>query len=115
MRKGIGILLSSIALFSLIGCTNDESVSETKPQYKVTFLNYDDTFLYETMVFEGSKAYYSGELPTREVETEEGIDSDFEYRFVGWDQDLTAIYSDITTKAIYEYVAKQNWGPIIFP
>ena len=112
MRKGIRILLSSIALFSLIGCTNDESVSETKPQYKVTFLNYDDTFLYETMVFEGSKAYYSGELPKREVETEEGVESDFEYVFTGWDQDLSAIYSDITTKATFEFGPKENWSPI---
>ena len=112
MRKGIGILLSSIALFSLIGCTNDKSVSETKPQYKVTFLNYDDTFLYETMVFEGSKAYYSGELPTREVETEEGTESDFEYKFTGWDQDLNAIYSDITTRATFEFGPKENWSPI---
>ena len=110
MRKGIGILLSSIALFSLIGCTNDESVSETKPQYKVTFLNYDDTFLYETMVFEGNKAYYSGKVPTREVEIEG--DSDFVYKFTGWDEDLSAIYSDVTTRATYEYVAIQDWGPI---
>ena len=114
MRKGIGILLSSIALLSLIGCTNDESVSETKPQYKVTFLNYDDTFLYETMVFEGSKAYYSGKVPTREVETEEGTESDFEYVFTGWDQDLSAIYSDITTRATFEYTGKEDWGPIIW-
>ena len=111
MRKGIGILLSSIALFSLIGCTNDESVSETKPQYKVTFLNYDDTFLYETMVFEGSKAYYSGKVPTKN----EGESPDFHYEFVGWDEDISCITSDVVTHAMFEYVTDQEWdGPIIW-
>ena len=111
MRRGLRILLSGIALLSLVSCTNDESVSsETRIKYKVTFLNYDDTFLYETKVFEGNPAYYSGKLPERLSGEED--ESDFVYKFAGWDQDLTAIYSDITTRATYEYVAKQEWGPI---
>jgi len=116
VRRGLRILLSGIALFSLVSCVNDDTEGpETRTRYKVTFLNYDDTFLYETMVFEGKTAYYSGELPTREVEdAEEGTESDFEYKFTGWDQDLTAVYSDITTKATFEYVAKEGWGPIIW-
>ena len=109
MRKGIGILLSSIALFSLIGCTNDKSVSETKPQYKVTFLNYDDTFLYETMVFEGSKAYYSGKVPTKN----EGESPDFHYEFRGWDPDISCITSDLITHATFELVIDDDgWGPV---
>ena len=114
MRRGLRILLSGIALFSLVSCTNDEPGPETRTRYKVTFLNYDDTFLYETMVFEGNTAYYSGELPTREVEGEEGVESDFEYTFAGWDKDLTNVQSDITTKATFEYVPKENWGPLIW-
>lgn len=113
MRRGLRILLSSIALFSLVSCVDDEpSGAETWTRYKVTFLNYDDTFLYETMVFEGHEAFYSGELPTREVESEDGVESDFEYKFTGWDQDLSAVYSDITTRATFEYTGKEEWGPI---
>ena len=112
MRRGLRILLSGIALFSLVSCTNDKPGPETRTRYKVTFLNYDDTFLYETMVFEGKTAYYSGTLPKRYGEGAEDDDSDFEYRFTGWDQDLTAVYSDITTRATFEYAPKEGWGPI---
>ena len=113
MRRGLRILLSGIALFSLVSCTSDESNgAETWTRYTVTFLNYDDTFLYETMVFEGKTAYYSGELPKRVAEGDEDGDGDFEYRFTGWDKDLSAIYSEITTKATFEYVPKEGWGPI---
>lgn len=109
MKKGLRLLLSSIALFSLVSCTDDESEGpETWTQYKVTFLNYDDTFLYEAMVFEGRTAYYSGKLPARETDEE----CDYVYKFVGWDQDLSAIYSDVTTRATYDYVLKEGWGPI---
>lgn len=109
MKKGLSLLLSSIALFSLVSCTSDESDGpETWTQYKVTFLNYDDTFLYEAMVFEGRTAYYSGKLPTRDVEE----NSDYVYQFAGWDQDLSAIYSDVTTKATYRQVAIEGWGPV---
>ena len=110
MRRGLRILLSGIALFSLVSCTNDDTEGpETRTRYKVTFLNYDDTFLYETMVFEGKTAYYSGKLPTRESDDEEGI---YCYEFAGWDQDLNAVYSDITTRATYNYVPVEGWGPI---
>ena len=115
MRRGLRILLSGIALFSLVSCVDDSERADNRPTYKVTFLNYDDTFLYETIVFEGKPAYYSGKLPVREVEgVKEGTESDFEYKFTGWDQDLSAVYSDITTKATFEYVAKEGWGPIIW-
>ena len=112
MRRGLRILLSGIALFSLVSCVDDSERADNRPTYKVTFLNYDDTFLYETTVFEGKPAYYSGKLPTREVETEDGVESDFEYKFTGWDQDLSAVYSDITTRATFEYTGKEEWGPI---
>ena len=110
MKRILITLVSLTALFSLTSCTNDETYStEQIPQYKVTFLNWDDSFLYETMVFEGREAHYSGVTPTREVEE---LTDDFIYEFVGWDQDLRAIYSDVTTKAMFNYVAKENWGPI---
>ena len=77
----------------------------------MTFLNYDDTFLYETMVFEGKEAKYSGKTPTRETELKT---DDFYYEFAGWDPDISCITSDLITHATFNYVAKENWGPIIW-
>lgn len=109
MRKGLRILLSGIALFSLVSCTNDESVSsETRIKYKVTFLNYDDTFLYETMVFEGREARYSGKKPTKN----EGESPDFHWEFAGWDPEVSCITSDVVTHATFKYVVDQEWSPI---
>ncbi|MBQ6730644.1 MAG: hypothetical protein IJR08_01915 [Bacilli bacterium] len=127
MKKVFKILLSSFALFSLIACvdTNNDSSSENKidsssiespsssslvPQevyYHVTFLNYDETKLYEVDVLEGHEAVYSGETPIRPE------DDDFTYTFKEWDKDLSKITEDVTTKAVYDLTAKNNWGPII--
>lgn len=127
MKKVFKILLSSFALFSLIACvdTNNDSSSKNKidsssiedtsspsltPQevyYRVTFLNYDETKLYEVDVLEGHEAVYSGETPTR------AEDDDFTYTFKEWDKDLSEITEDVTTKAVYNLTAKNNWGPII--
>ena len=70
--------------------------------YKVTFLNEDDTPLYETTVREGRAAVYSGETPTKKE------DEEYTYEFDGWDQDLSSISSDVTTKAKYKRTSK--WG-----
>ena len=74
--------------------------------YTVTFLNYDGTQLQEIQVLEGEEAVYSGTTPTKEE------DDEFTYEFEGWDKDLTNIQSNVTTKATYKYIAKENWGPI---
>lgn len=74
--------------------------------YTVTFLNYDETPLQEVRVLEGEEAHYTGATPTREE------DDEFKYEFDGWDRDLKNIQSNVTTKATYKYVAKENWGPI---
>lgn len=76
------------------------------PVYHVIFVNYDDSILYETDVVKKQAAIYSGETPTKPE------DDEFTYEFDGWDQDLSHIYSDVTTKAIFKDVAKENWGPI---
>ena len=110
MNKALTILVSTFALFSLIGCTNEQDTSSQEIRYKVTFLNDDDSFLYETSVAEGKRAYFSGRIPTKEE------DDEFTYEFQGWDKEdeLLAVSSDITTKAVYKATAKENWGPIIW-
>ena len=110
MNKALTILVSTFALFSLIGCTNEQDTSSQEIRYKVTFLNDDDSFLYETSVAEGKRALYSGRIPTKEE------DDEFTYEFQGWDKEdeLLAVSSDITTKAVYKAIAKENWGPIIW-
>ena len=81
-------------------------LSTPLPIYHVTFLNYDDTLLYEVDVIKRHEAVYGGETPTKEE------DDEFTYEFDGWDQDLSHILSDVTTRAKYKYKAKVEWGPI---
>ena len=90
--------------------SKDESTTsvEEETYYHVTFVNYDDSVLYEVDVLEGSAATYSGVDPVKEE------DDEFTYEFIGWDIDLSSITSDITAKAQYNPVAKENWGPIIW-
>ena len=76
------------------------------PIYHVTFLNYDDSFLYETDVIKKHEAVFDGETPTKPE------DDEFKYEFNGWDQDLSHIYSDVTTKATFKQIAKEDWGPL---
>ena len=92
--------------------SSSESSSESSilegTYYHVTFVNYDDSVLYEVDVLEGSEAIYSGETPIKPE------DDEFTYEFKGWDQDLTNIQAEMTTKAEYSYTPKENWGSIIW-
>lgn len=142
MKKTIGLAFSFIALISIAACQMREPTSvkkepttsfqESEPSsfyeeessepvissiepstsipvdvyYHVVFQNYDETILEEIDVLEGKEASYSGEDPTREE------DDEFTYEFIGWDQDLKSITSDVTAIAQYKATAKQNWGPI---
>ena len=134
MNKVTQLILSSIAIFSLASCgpndssnqsnsdsglkdstsqieiSNEESSSSISSNeetyYHVTFLNYDDTLLYETDVLEGSEAIYRGDTPIKPE------DDEFVYEFKGWDKDISRIVSDLTVKAEYSYTAKENWGSI---
>ena len=83
-------------------------LSTPLPTYHVTFVNYDDSVLYETDVVKRHEAVFEGETPTKPE------DDEFTYEFDGWDQDLSHIFSDITAKAKYKYTAKSQWGPIHF-
>ena len=84
------------------------SSSSIPVTYHVIFQNHDETVLEEVDVLEGSEAVYSGETPTKEE------DDEFTYEFIGWDQDLKEIHSNITTTAQFKAVAKEGWGPIIW-
>lgn len=135
MKKRLSLLLSSFVVFSLISCNkpqehqnsskSSQPILITEPlnssesdisgqdskvdvYYHVTFVNYDNSVLYEIDVLEGSEALYSGEDPVKEE------DDEFTYEFIGWDVDLKAVSSDMTAKAVYEYHAKENWGEIIW-
>ena len=105
-------LSSSSSSEEVINVSSDVQSSTTSEQqstyYHVTFVNYDNSILYEVDVLEGSEALYSGEDPVKEE------DDEFTYEFIGWDVDLKAVSSDITAKAQFEPVAKEGWGPIIW-
>ena len=91
---------------------SDKTSSEEEIYYHVTFVNYDDSVLYEVDVLEGEEAIYDGEIPTRDE------DEKCTYSFKGWDIDLTSIVSDVTAKATYLEIAKADegeWEPIIWP
>lgn len=95
--------------------SDDPSSSSEEPSsipeetyYHVTFLNYDETLLYEVDVLEGTEAIYQGETPIKPE------DDEFTYEFNGWDKDLTNIQSEMTVVAQYSYTAKENWGSIIW-
>jgi hypothetical protein len=74
--------------------------------FHVTFLNYDDSLLYEVDVLDGEAAIYQGTTPIKPE------DDEFTYEFIGWDKDLNSINSDTIAKAQFEAIAKENWGSI---
>ncbi len=134
MRKTLAIILATLTLASCgsvsetnssssngsqsskqEGSSSEEipssSESSSTATYKVTFQNYDGTFLYETEVEEGKPAVYVGETPTKPVE--EGK-VDYTYEFVGWDKDLQKIFEDTIATAIFEAKTEEGWGNIIW-
>jgi hypothetical protein len=67
--------------------------------FKVTFINYDNTFIDEVIVEEGQTA----QAPTTPVRLS---DDKFNYVFKMWDQNLEQVKSNLTVRPIYE--AKLN-------
>lgn len=97
---------SSEASSSKQESSSSSSSSSIAVYYHVIFQNYDETILEEKDVLEGSEAIYSGQTP------EKAEDDEFTYEFIGWDQELKEIHSNVTTTAQFKAVPKENWGPI---
>ena len=99
---------SSSSSSSPSSSSEEPSSVPTPTYYHVVFQNYDETVLLEIDVLEGNEAVYSGETPTKPE------DDEFTYEFEKWDQEdnLKAVTSDVTTKAVFTATAKENWGPI---
>ena len=64
--------------------------------FTVSFLNYDGSLLYKTSVAFGAAATYRGSTPTHPLEGR------FQYDFVGWSSDFSAVYSDMSVTAKFE-------------
>lgn len=78
--------------------------------YHVTFLDYDNTSLYESIVLEGELPSYQGNNPIREE------DDVFSYEFNGWSPEITSIDENIkyiatytATRIIYYHVTFLNY------
>lgn len=80
-------------------------VKDLDGKYKVSFVDYDGTLLYETYVEEGGTATYKGNEPTR-LNSASVL-----YKFIGWDKDLTDISANTVIKAVY---SESDFGDYFF-
>ena len=108
-------MCSGLILFSLTSCVHQEvkdeksvfsDASMSEIFYHITFVNDDNSLLFELDVLEGETATYGGETPIKEE------DDEFTYEFIGWDKDLSSIHHNLTTRAEYKAVAKEGWSEI---
>ena len=65
------------------------------PSYRITFVDYDGTVLYEEVLRKGKTPNYSVEEPSRESTAE------YTYTFVGWDKVIAPATEIVTYKAVY--------------
>ncbi|MCH5143126.1 MAG: hypothetical protein J1G07_05420 [Clostridiales bacterium] len=101
------IMLCVVMLFSACNFGNVENPDNSNEEatYTVTFLNYDNSLLYRaTDIKEGEPAIYGGDLPTRPDTYE------YTYSFIGWDKDISAIYSNLAVFAKYSETRKTEDG-----
>jgi len=88
MKRSILFISLLISMSSLISCG--------VKKYQVDFKNYNGTLLYTTEVEEGKIPVYEGEIPTKDNNEEVEY-----FEFVGWDNELTETYSDMTYTAVF--------------
>ena len=105
-QRTISSSSSVLSVESIPSSLSQESIQDI--YYHVSFINDDETLLYETDVLKGDTATYVGVTPIKEE------DDEFKYEFIGWDQPLNNINNDLVTKALYKSIAKENWGPVIW-
>ena len=72
-----------------------QGFSETTEKCTVTWVNYDGTLLYETVVGKGQVPVYGGDEPMRASTTEKN------YTFSGWDKEVKAVTEDTTYTAVF--------------
>ena len=94
MKKIFSILLL-IILFFIVGCQKDV-------YYSASFYNYDGTLLLTEKFKENDIIVYHGEVPEKP-----GNDKVKEYKFIGWDKELTYIKENISFTAIFEEVLNE--------
>lgn len=112
-KRIVKLLISSLALFSMIACTGSEPEDSSEPSssaptyYTVIFKNWDESVLREMHIIEGHEAKYTGKTPERE------FDGVYIYTFVGWDkaEELKSVTTDLVVYAVYDAVMEQ-WSPI---
>ena len=107
MRKGLSIVICSLAIVSTLGVAGalvlqtTGIVNFTIQDVKVEFRNYDNTFLYSTRIPRGGTAEYVGDTPYREGN--ESVD----YEFVSWDKSLNDVTKDTIFYAQYQSKVKE--------
>ena len=69
--------------------------TETVNTYTITWLNSDNSPLYQDEVEYGTMPEYQGETPTKEP------DAEYRYEFAGWTPRIVAVFTDATYTATY--------------
>ena len=78
-------------------------------KYTITFVNWDDSQLYQGLFDYGTTPSYGGSTPVRPA------DAQYTYTFDGWDPNIHPVTGDETYKAVYTYtinkytVTYKNW------
>lgn len=82
--------------------------AETVTQFTVTFLNYDGSYLYDTLVEYGKAASFNGPTPSKSPK------GPYQYEFDGWDKNINVIVSNLTVRALFKEKPRQMSDGIVF-
>lgn len=119
MKKIKGLIFLLFAVFLIVGCdknnnknnstTNSATIPTTAKDdhdvlVDVTFVDYDNTVLYQTKVKVGDTPIYNFDNPTRNVDA----NSNYRYEFNGWSPNIGSVYSNTTYVAKYDIVPLYN-------